>query len=109
MQKTRKKISSGVKDLDRILDELHIGDNVIWYDDAGSLAPEFCLKFLQSSQIEKKPIIYISFDRSPKNLLAKLGTLAETKLLTILDCFTFGKGSGSEVFLEFYNKKQTTT
>lgn len=104
MEKKREKISSGVRHLDRILDRLHIGDNVIWYDDAGSLAPEFCLKFLESSQLENKPTIYVSFDRSPKNLLDRLGKLSKNRLLTVLDCFTYGKGSGSEVFLEFYSK-----
>ncbi len=103
--KKKHTISSGVEHLDRILDGLHIGDNVIWYDDAGSLASEFCLKFLQSSKAEKSPIIYVSFDRSPKNLLSKLGPIAKTNLLTIVDCFTFGKGAGSDVFLEFYNNK----
>ncbi len=51
---------------------------------------------------EKRPIIYVSFDRSPRNLLDKLGHLAENPLLTILDCFTWGKGAGSDVFLKFY-------
>jgi transcriptional regulator with XRE-family HTH domain/KaiC/GvpD/RAD55 family RecA-like ATPase len=102
MRKSRKRISTGVGHLDRMLDGLYIGDNVIWYDDAGSLASLFCLNFLQSSWMESKPLIYISFDRSPKNLLDRLGPLAKTELLTILDCFTYGKGSASEVFLKFY-------
>ena len=99
-------VSSGVSQLDRLLGGLYIGDNVIWYDDAGSLATVFCLNFMQASQIQKKPLIYVSFDRSPKNLLEKLGTLANNRLLTILDCFTFGKGAGSEIFLKFYKKKK---
>ena len=100
-------VSSGVSQLDRLLGGLYIGDNVIWYDDAGSLATVFCLNFMQASQIQKKPLIYVSFDRSPKNLLEKLGTLANNRLLTILDCFTYGKGNGSKIFLKFYNKKKS--
>ena len=100
-------VSSGVNQLDRLLGGLYIGDNVIWYDDAGSLATVFCLNFMKASQIQKKPLIYVSFDRSPKNLLEKLGTLANNRLLTILDCFTFGKGAGSEIFLKFYKKKKS--
>jgi hypothetical protein len=30
------KISSGIKDLDSLLDHLHIGDNVIWEVEAGT-------------------------------------------------------------------------
>ncbi len=37
----RKQVSSGMSGLDRLLNGLFIGDNVIWYDDAGSLASEF--------------------------------------------------------------------
>jgi transcriptional regulator with XRE-family HTH domain/KaiC/GvpD/RAD55 family RecA-like ATPase len=88
--------------LDQLLGGLFIGDNVVWHDDAGSLATVFCLNFIQASQAEGKPIIYVTFDRSPRNLLEKLGSLAEYPGLTILDCFTWGKGAGSEVFLRFY-------
>jgi transcriptional regulator with XRE-family HTH domain len=62
------------------------------------------MNFIQASQSQNKPIIYVSFDRSPRNLLEKLGPLADYQALTILDCFTFGKGAGSEVFLRFYNE-----
>jgi len=98
----KERVASGVSRLDRLLGGLFIGDNVVWHDDAGSLASVFCLNFLQASQSQNKPIIYVSFDRSPRNLLEKLGPLAENPALTILDCFTWGKGAGSEVFLRFY-------
>jgi transcriptional regulator with XRE-family HTH domain/KaiC/GvpD/RAD55 family RecA-like ATPase len=97
------RIASGVSQLDRILGGLFIGDNVVWHDDAGSLASVFCLNFMQASQAQDKPIIYVSFDRSPKNLIEKLGPLTGNDNLTILDCFTHGKGAGSDVFLKFYN------
>lgn len=100
----KNRISSGVSQLDQLLGGLFIGDNVIWYDNAGSLASPFCMNFIQTSQAQNKPFIYVSFDRSPKNLLEKLGPLAESQHLTILDCFTHGKGDGSEVFSKFYEK-----
>ena len=100
--KTSQRVTSGVAQLDRILGGLIIGDNVVWYDDAGSLAWEFCLNLIYASQKQNKPVIYVSFDRSPRNLLEKLGQLAENPDLTILDCFTYGKGAGSDVFLRFY-------
>lgn len=102
MMEQELKVASGVSQLDHLLGGLLIGDNVVWYDDVGSLAPLFCLNFIKASQAEKKPIIYLSFDRSIKSLLEQLGPLAENRLLTILDCFTYGKGQGAEVFLRFY-------
>ena len=98
------RVASGVSYLDRLLGGLYIGDNVVWQDDAGRLASVFCLNFIQASQAQNKSIIYFSFDRSPKNLLEKLGHLADNKQLTIMDCFTHGKGGGSDVFLNFYKK-----
>lgn len=102
MNKKKIRISSGVSGLDGFLGGLFIGDNVVWYDDAGSLASVFINNFIQKSKFEKRPIIYVSFDHSPKKILEKLGPLANYKFLTILDCFTNGKGDGSEVFNKFY-------
>lgn len=101
------RVASGVSQLDHLLGGLYIGDNVVWYDDAGSLAAVYCLNFIQASQAQNRPLIYVSFDRSPKNLLEKLGALAQNNQLIILDCFTYGKGAGSEVFLKFYQKKKS--
>ena len=98
-------VSSGVPQLDRLLDGLLIGDNVIWHDHAGSLAEVFSLNFIKSSRDQKKPLIYASFDRSPKNLVDKLGALADYPELIILDCFTAGKGERSEVFTKFYDEQ----
>jgi transcriptional regulator with XRE-family HTH domain len=102
----RLRVTSGVSQLDRILGGLFIGDNVVWHDDSGSLASVFCLNFLQASQLENKPIIYVTFDRSPRNLLEKLGPLAEDPSLTIMDCFTCGKGSKSPIFTKFYDEPE---
>jgi transcriptional regulator with XRE-family HTH domain/KaiC/GvpD/RAD55 family RecA-like ATPase len=96
------RIDSGVDQLDRILGGLLIGDNVLWYDDTGSLAWVYCVNLIRASQLQGKPVIFVSFDRSPRSLLEKLGPLAEYPALTVLDCFTWGKGEGSDVFLRFY-------
>lgn len=103
----RLRVASGVYQLDRLLGGLFIGDNVVWHDDAGSLASVFGLNFIQASHAQKRPLIYVCFDRSPRNLLEKLGPLADSPFLTILDCFTFGKGSGSSVFLRFYEETES--
>jgi transcriptional regulator with XRE-family HTH domain/KaiC/GvpD/RAD55 family RecA-like ATPase len=104
MFKKQTRVSSGVSQLDRQLGGLFIGDNVVWYDDAGSLASIFSLNFIKESQKQNRPLIYITFDRSPKALIEDLGPLAESQYLTILDCFTHGKGDGSQVFSKFYEK-----
>jgi transcriptional regulator with XRE-family HTH domain len=101
-EKTR--MSTGLHELDRRLGGLFIGDNVIWYDEAGSLAFPFSLNFIQESQRERKPLMYILFDRSPRTLIAELGPLAKDTQFIILDCFTHGKGDGSAVFSKFYEK-----
>ncbi len=105
MPSEKVRVTSGVSQLDHLLGGLFIGDNVVWYDDAGSLAAAYCLKFIQASQAQNRPLIYVSFDRSPKNLFDKLGALAQNDQLIILDCFTYGKGSGSKIFLQFYENK----
>lgn len=104
---SEKNITSGVESLDQLMGGLYIGDNVVWYDTAGSLASVFCLNFIRASQSEHKPMIYVSFDRSPKNILEKLGKLAQSPSFVLLDCFTFGKGAGSDIFLKFYEKPDT--
>jgi len=102
-------VTSGNKQLDKILGGgIIIGDNVVWYDDAGSLAPIFYINLLRTSIREKKFIIYISFDHSPKSIVEKLGSLAKSEFLTILDCFTNGKGEGSEIFQQFYKQKPSS-
>lgn len=100
--------STGIAQLDKLLGGLFIGDNVIWYDDAGSLAPVFCLNLIQAAIDRSMPVIYVSFDRSPKNLFDKLGPLVLSPAFTVLDCFTHGKGAGAEVFLKFYKTLKAT-
>ncbi|WP_319589090.1 helix-turn-helix domain-containing protein [uncultured Desulfobulbus sp.] len=100
----KKRVSSGIPQLDSLLGGLYIGDNVLWYEDAGSFSATFCVHFIRESLALKKPTIYVSFDRSPKNVVSFLGPLAESQNFTILDCFTNGKGNRSEVFNRFYEK-----
>lgn len=104
MFKRKTRVSSGLSHLDRLLGGLFIGDNVVWYDDAGSLAAAFSFNFIQESIDGNKDLVYVSFDRSPKTILEDLGPLAKSQHLTILDCFTHGKGDGSEIFSRFYDK-----
>ena len=97
----RKQISSGFEGFDRILGGLFVGDNVVFYDESGSLARTFWHRFVKTSLDAKTPVIFASFDRSPKNLFERLGTMGKNPLLTVLDCFTYGKGKGADAFLKF--------
>jgi transcriptional regulator with XRE-family HTH domain/KaiC/GvpD/RAD55 family RecA-like ATPase len=107
MDVTKKMVTSGVRYADLMLGGgIIIGDNVIWYDDAGSLAAVFALNLLRASIEKKKSVIYINFDHSPKSLLEKLGPMAKYKSLVILDCFTDGRGKGSDIFSSFYSRKR---
>ncbi len=99
-------VSSGVEDLDRLLGGgIFIGDNVVWYDDAGSLAPIFCHNFIRRSLADRKPLIYVDFDHSIRHLIERLGPMADSPSLTVLDGFTDGKGEGADIFLGFYRDK----
>jgi transcriptional regulator with XRE-family HTH domain/KaiC/GvpD/RAD55 family RecA-like ATPase len=100
----KKRVSSGINELDQLLGDLYIGDNVLWYEDVSSFSSTFCLKFIKETLTQKRPLIYVTFDRSPKNVVSFLGSQAESQNLTILDCFTNGKGHRSEVFNKFYEK-----
>lgn len=100
----KRRVSSGLPELDALLGDLFIGDNVLWYDDMGSFSSAFSHCFIRETLARKKPLIYVTFDRSPKNVVSFLGSLAESQNLTILDCFTNGKGDSSEVFSKFFEK-----
>jgi len=100
----KKRVSSGIPELDRLMGDLYIGDNVLWYEDVSSFSSAFCLSFIKETLSRKRPLVYVTFDRSPKNVVSFLGSQAECQNLTILDCFTNGKGDRSEVFNKFYEK-----
>ena len=98
-------ISSGISDLEQIMEGMYVGDNVVWYDDAGSLAWVFCQNFIKDAQIKGRSMVYVSYDRSLKNLIKKLGELADNPDLVIVDCFTFGKGAGNQVFRRYLEQE----
>ncbi|MDI6745182.1 MAG: helix-turn-helix domain-containing protein [Thermodesulfovibrionales bacterium] len=102
------KISSGIKNLDNLIDLAHIGDNVVWETEAGTSEDIFIQKFIDQSLLEDKDIIYVSFNRSPQSILLHAKIKEHPEKLTILDCFTSGKGKSDRAFLKFYeNNKQS--
>ncbi|GAB4387876.1 MAG: helix-turn-helix domain-containing protein [Thermodesulfovibrionales bacterium] len=94
-------VSSGIRDLDRLIDSIYVGDNVIWEVEAGTLSEAFINRFIRQSADEGQNVIYVNFNRSPQNMLQHLGRLP-SKGFTLLDCFTSGKGKSDRAFLRFY-------
>ena len=97
-----KKISTGINDLDSLIDSAHIGDNMVWETEAGTSEDLFIRNFVTRSLDEDKDVIYVSFNRSPQSILLHMGLKDNPTNLTILDCFTSGKGKSDRTFLKFY-------
>jgi len=96
------KVSSGINHLDTLIDSLHIGDNVILQVEAGTFVELFCLAFIKASLRDKKNVIFINFNNSPKSVIAKMGDIVNNKNITLVDCFTSGKGENSDLFVDLY-------
>jgi len=96
------KISTGIKDLDNLIDSAHIGDNMVWETEAGTSEDIFIQNFIRESLEENRPVIYASFNRSPQSILLHTDLKINPEQLTMLDCFTSGKGKSDRAFLKFY-------
>jgi transcriptional regulator with XRE-family HTH domain len=96
------KISSGIGNLDTLVDSLHIGDNVVWEVDAGTAYEAFIQSFIRQSLADAQKVIYVSFNRSPQSILNEIGNTLRHEHFTLIDCFTSGKGKNDNTFLRFY-------
>jgi transcriptional regulator with XRE-family HTH domain len=99
------KISSGVKNLDTLIDSLYIGDNIVWEVDAGTSYDVFMQNFINQSFQESQTIVYVSFNSSPQSILGKLKDFIAPDHFILFDCFTSGKGKNDDTFLKFYKNK----
>src|SRR5512136_2903911 len=98
------KISSGIAYLDHLLGFLKTGDNVIWEVEAGAYVETFLERFMESTLKSGYKVVYVSFNVSPSTLTKRLRHLPSLENLTILDCFTSGKGNNDPLFNQFYEK-----
>ncbi|MDI1471981.1 MAG: helix-turn-helix domain-containing protein [Thermodesulfovibrio sp.] len=98
------KISSGIIGLDRLIDYLYLGDNVVWEVDAGTFYDIFIKKFVEKSIQESREVVYINFNKSVQSLLKEYGGYVN-KNFHIIDCFTSGKGKNDITFLKSYSEK----
>ena len=96
------KLSSGIENLDTLVDSLHIGDNVVWEVDAGTAYEIFVQSFIRRSFADAQKVIYVSFNRSPQSILNEIGNSLRSEHFTLIDCFTSGKGKNDNTFLRFY-------
>jgi len=99
------KISSGVKNLDVLIDSLYIGDNIVWEVDAGTSYDVFVQNFIRQSFHESQTIVYVSFNSSPQSVLSRIKEFIVPDYFILFDCFTSGKGKNDETFLKFYKNK----
>lgn len=97
-------VSSGIEDLNRLIDSIYVGDNVIWEVEAGTLPEVFLNRFIKQSLSEGQEVIYVGFNRSPQNMMQQMGQIPR-RGFTLLDCFTSGKGKSDRAFLRFYDSR----
>jgi transcriptional regulator with XRE-family HTH domain/KaiC/GvpD/RAD55 family RecA-like ATPase len=98
------KISSGIGYLDHLLGFLKTGDNVIWEVEAGTYIEIFLQRFIEHNLKNGYKVVYVGFNVSPSTLTKRLNYLPNLENLTILDCFTSGKGNNDPLFTQFYGK-----
>ena len=96
--------SSGINDLDKKLGGLLIGDNVIIEAESGTYPELFIENFVRQAINEDKKVVYVAFNASPLTLCSRFEKM-DIERLTLLDCFTAGKGKSEEVFQDFYAAK----
>jgi transcriptional regulator with XRE-family HTH domain/KaiC/GvpD/RAD55 family RecA-like ATPase len=100
------KISSGIGYLDHLLGFFKTGDNVIWEVEAGTYVEIFLQRFSEHTLKNGHNLVYVSFNVSPSTLTKRLNYLPHLEKLTILDCFTSGKGNNDPLFSQFYEKER---
>lgn len=58
-------VSTGITGLDKIIDALRLGDNVVWQVDKVDEYRQFALPFVTAAQKQAKKLIYIRFGQHP--------------------------------------------
>jgi len=96
-------ISSGIKDLDNLIDSFYVGDNVVWEVEAGTSPEIFVFNFIHQSLYEGQNVIYASFNRSPQTVMQHIREIQSEGNFILLDCFTSGKGKNEKAFTKFYD------
>jgi len=95
-------LTTGIDGLDRLIDGLRAGDNVVWEVDSGAPADVFIRSFMKAERLGDRHVVFVSLNRSPQAILRKHLQDIPVDRFVLVDCFTLGKGNGNEVFSDFY-------
>lgn len=98
--------STGIEYLDSLLGGIRIGDNLVWETDSGAYVDLFLELFARHSLNAGNNLIYVSFNRSPMTMVKRLSGLPDHGKITLVDCFTSGKGDNDNTFTRFYDSEQ---
>ncbi len=98
------KVSSGISDLDNLIDSLYTGDNIVWEVEAGTSYELFVHNFVKQSLADNQNVLYVSFNKSPQSILHQLHDIPFQDNFILLDCFTSGKGKNDKAFTRFYEQ-----
>ena len=94
-------MTTGVRQLDALLEGLRLGDNVVWeLVGRGGEENPFLAPFLRSAA--GAPLAYVSFDASPQAILDRFGEDWDRDRFLLLDCYTDGLGRGDPAVAAFY-------
>lgn len=105
------KISTGISNLDSLIDSLYTGDNIVWEVEAGTSYELFVHNFIRQSISKNQKIIYVSFNKSPQSIYQQIFNYSFNEKsnppsslshFILLDCFTSGKGKDDKTFIKFY-------
>ncbi|MFP4176929.1 MAG: sigma 54-interacting transcriptional regulator [Planctomycetota bacterium] len=105
MGKDEKQLSTGIPDIDQLIGGLRQGDNVVLEMNSGAPVDVLMEGIFRASRDLSRPLIYISFNRSPHALLSRYENDLPDEFY-LLDCFTGGKGSDDSVFSDFYDGQE---
>jgi len=67
--------STGLRGLDKVIDDLRVGDNVVWQMDEVEDYRQYVLPYINASAREGKKIVYIRFGNHPPLLSAREGVI----------------------------------
>jgi KaiC/GvpD/RAD55 family RecA-like ATPase len=74
--------------------------------EAGTYIEIFFQRFIEHTLKSGYQVVYVSFNVSPSTLTKSLNRIGHLENLTILDCFTSGKGNNDPLFAQFYGKEK---
>ncbi len=89
--------------MDKAIDGVMPGDNLVWEIDSGVAGDHFVSRFVKACEDGGIPVVYVSFNRSPQTIAAKYARLMSPGRFSLIDCFSSGKGNSDEMFLKFFD------